>query len=122
MPGTAIFPAVSVDDFTAAANSFQMGIVLLNSENRDTHTMRSYETPACGQLILGERTSEHSEIFEEGKEAIFFDGWDDLWYQARRIAYDASQMEHIAAAGYNRLVTGNNTYMHRAQQIVEAFS
>lgn len=122
VPGTNIFPPVSVREFTTAANSIKMGILLLNSENRDTHTMRSYETPACGQLILGQRTSEHSEMFEDGKEAVFFDDWDDLWIRATGTAKSASEMEKIAAAGHQRLVSGNNTYMHRAQEILRAMS
>lgn len=122
VPGTSIFPPVTVDGFTKAANSIQMGIVLLNSENRDTHTMRSYETPACGQLILGQRTGEHCEMFEDGTEALFFDSWEEMWSLARAASTDLSRMEQIAAAGQRRVVSGRNTYRHRAQEIVEAIS
>ncbi len=117
--GTVLRPNASYDAFTTAANSFQIGLVLLNSENRDTHTMRSYETPACGQLFLGQRTVEHQAMLEEGKEALFFDSPDELWHHARRAAQDARTMRRIAFAGNKRLLRGKNTYRDRAIEIVE---
>lgn len=120
LDGVKILPSVVLSDYTDAANSIRMGIVLLNSENRDTHTMRSYETPACGQLFLGQRTAEHSAMFEEGREALFFDSWEELWGQAEMALRDARLMERIALAGHNRLIHGKNTYADRAQEILGA--
>lgn len=118
--GTLLRPNASYNEYTHAANTFQIGLVLLNSENRDTHTMRSYETPACGQLFLGQRTDEHQDMLEDGKEALFFDSPEELWSHARRITHDLPSMMRIALAGNRRLRSGKNTYRDRAIEILEA--
>lgn len=120
LEGVKVCPNVELSEYTAAANSIRMGLVLLNSDNRDTHTMRSYETPACGQLFLGQRTSEHSSMFEEGSEALFFDTWEELWSQAEAGLREPARMERIAEAGHRRLIEGKNTYSDRANEILAA--
>lgn len=120
LQGVTIRPNVELSEYTSAANSIRMGLVLLNSDNRDTHTMRSYETPACGQLFLGQRTEEHASMYEEGREALFFDTWEELWWKAEAGLRDPDRMERMAEAGHRRLTEGKNTYADRAREIVMA--
>ncbi len=73
------------DDFAKACNAFKINLAFLRKLNRDQQTTRSVEIPASGGFMLGERTKEHLEMFEEGREAEFFETLDELhekccWY------------------------------------------
>ncbi len=56
--------------YALAAASVLLGPV--RRANRDGHSMRSFETPACGAFMLAERTADHSELFEDEKHVAFF--------------------------------------------------
>lgn len=51
--GATIGGAVYGDHFATAVASVTANLVLLNSDNRDTHTCRTFEIPACGGLFVG---------------------------------------------------------------------
>lgn len=39
--------------------------------NYDLQTTRTMEIPACGSLLMAERTIEHEELFKDEEEAVF---------------------------------------------------
>jgi spore maturation protein CgeB len=89
-------------------------LCLLRKGNRDWHTMRSFEIPACEGFMVAERTSDHLRWFEDGKEAVFFEGTDELLEVLARWLPDRAGRRAVAAAGRRRLLADSHRYADRA--------
>ena len=71
-------PSVYGRSYVEAISSARIAIGLLSKGNRDLHTTRSVEIPYMGSAVFcAERTSEHLEMYREGKDAIFWDSPDE---------------------------------------------
>ncbi len=108
------------EDFSVAVAETRCNLVLLNSDNRDQHTCRSFEIPASRGLFVGERTSEHQEILDEGTESLLFSSEDELLEILDWCAGNRKEISIIRDAGYRRITEGRNTYAARAGEILEA--
>ena len=86
-------------DLSVAIAPVCANLVLLNSDNRDTHTCRTFEVPAAGGLFVGERTDEHNELLTEGTEALLFDSPAELDEILMRCAGHPDEVAAIAARG-----------------------
>ena len=84
----------------------------------DGHAMRTFEIPACGGFMLAERTEEHMELFDEGKEADFFGPPEELGDKVRYYLKHDSKRMRMSEAAYQRVTTGRNTYKDRLEQIL----
>jgi Glycosyl transferases group 1 len=120
MRGVRLAGPVYGEDFATAVQSIAANLVLLNSDNRDQHTCRSLEVPACGGLFVGERTDEHRELLDEGKEALFFGSYGELHSILERVTRYPRWAADIAEAGHQRIFGGRHTYRDRAEEIVGA--
>jgi spore maturation protein CgeB len=96
-------------DYTKAIQCARVNIGLLSKGNRDLHTTRSLEIPAIGGLLCAERTSEHLEMYEEGKEALFWNDAAECAAMCRFALQDEVRRREIAAAGRAR-VRANGHY------------
>jgi spore maturation protein CgeB len=101
-----------------ASAPIQLG--LLNSANRDQHTCRSYEIPAAGGLLIGQRTDEHLAMLEDTKEALFFSSSDELKEHLHRVTLEPKSASRMAEAASRRIRTGHNTYDDRWDTILDA--
>jgi spore maturation protein CgeB len=100
---------LSGGDYIKAIQCAKVNIGLLSKGNRDLHTTRSLEIPAIGGLLCAERTPEHLEMYEEGKEALF---WGDAAECAAMCCFalqDEGRRRAIAAAGHAK-VRANGHY------------
>jgi len=85
----------------------------------DEHTTRTFEIPAIGGFMLADRTNEHRELFEEGKEAEYF-GSDEEYRDKLRfyISNDAAR-ESIARAGHGRCMRSGYSYDDRIRAVLK---
>lgn len=88
----------------------KINLCFLRRENRDLQTQRSVEIPACGGFLLAERTEEHRALFEEDREAVFFEGFEDLLAKCRRYLSDDLERENIARLGHQRAMESDYSY------------
>ena len=68
-------------------------------------------------MMLADRTDEHRSMFEEGKEAEFFDSEDELLEKLSYYAKNEAHRERIARAGYNRCLASGYSYRSRVSEI-----
>ena len=68
------------EDYKSAIRNASGIINLLRRQNiqEGSHNMRTFEVPGYGGLLISNRTEEQEYFFEEDKEAIFFDGVEEL--------------------------------------------
>lgn len=94
---------LSGKQYVAAMQGAKICLGLLSSGNRDLHTRRSVEIPYAGGLLCAERTTEHQELYEEGKEAVFWDDAEECVQVCRKILNNEGKREEIRKAGMKRV-------------------
>jgi spore maturation protein CgeB len=105
-------------DFLKVINSTRVNLNFLRKMNRDWHTSRSLEIPACQGFMLAERTEEHQQLFEEGKEADFFDTSDELLKKVNYYLANEEERQHIAKAGRERCLINGYSHHDRLKYIL----
>ena len=108
------------DDYADALSNSAISFCFLRKLNRDTHTSRTFEIPACGGFMMAERTDEHRQYFKEDAEAVYFDDADELLEKTRRYMADPQSRARIAAAGRQRCLDSNYSYHRLAKDMIEA--
>jgi len=115
-------PSIYGDDYARAICSFDICLGFLRKRNRDLQTTRSFEIPACGAFMLAERTSEHLELFVEGKEAEFFGDDEELLEKVKFYSAHESERKQIAQAGRERCLNSGYSYHQRLKEILSSIS
>lgn len=111
------------DQMAHAIRYSSMSLGFLRKENRDEYTQRSFEIPACGGLLLAERTLSHQKLYKENEEAVFFDAGNasELCQRIQWLLEDSKTRESIRLAGCARLQAGNHTYKDRINYLIEVY-
>jgi spore maturation protein CgeB len=107
------------EDFVKVINGTSINLNFLRKANRDQHTSRSLEIPACQAFMLAERTDEHLQLFEEGKEADFFDDPDELLKKVKYYLEHPKERERIAIAGRKRCLKSGYSHHDRVKVMLE---
>ena len=100
----------------------KISLSFLRKANRDRHTSRTFEIPACGGFQLSERTEEVLNFFEEGKEIECFSSLDELKDKITYYLKHESQRLRIAAAGLDRVRRNRYRFTDRLETILSAYS
>lgn len=108
------------DDYARALTGAAIGLGFLREVCPDQHTTRTFEIPACGSMLLADRTEEHQGFFEEGREAEFFGSVEELMEKARFYSQHEDARLSIAGAGLERCRSGRYAYIHRLSDALEA--
>ena len=91
------------DNYVKAINAGSIALCFMSKLNKDTSTTRCYEIPACGTLLLSERTYELTkELYLEDKEAVYFADKEELLLKVKYLLNNSDKRESIAFAGNNK--------------------
>jgi len=110
------------EDYARALSGAKIGLGFLRKVCPDQHTTRTFEIPACGSLLLADRTDEHQEFFAEGKEAEFFASTEELLDKVKFYCGNESARKRIAEGGYKRCIEGRYAYVHRISSVLDTIS
>lgn len=108
------------DDYARALTGSRIGLGFLRKVCPDQHTTRTFEIPACGSMLLADRTNEHQEFFVEGKEAEFFDGVEELVDKCSYYSKSDGARLRISVAGLQRCMHGRYAYLHRISDVLSS--
>lgn len=106
-------------DYAEALSCAKISLCFLRKINRDLQTSRSIEIPACKGFMLAERTQEHLDLFEEDKEAVYFDNNEELLKKVTYYLKHEKERRQIAENGYKRCITSGYSYDDRVVQILK---
>ena len=97
--------AIHGTDYVKAIQCSKIALGLLSAGNRDLHTTRSAEVPFIGGAIFcAQRTREHSWLFEENREAVFWDDAEECARKCAELLRDAPRRSSMAAAARRRIM------------------
>ena len=105
------------------SEALQEGKLVVQHSRHGEITRRIFEAMACGKMVLTDRldlTTHLQDLFEEGKEIIFY---DDYWDCHEKIQYYASHdeaRERIAHAGQDKVLKEHTQYQ-RVNTILEHY-
>ena len=104
---------VYADDYARALTGAKIGLGFLRTVSPDQHTTRTFEIPACGSMLMADRSDEHCTFFREGQEAEFFASAEELLDKLAFYLDNETARQRIAARGLERCHTGRYSYVHR---------
>ncbi len=106
-------------EYVKALCGAKICLSFLSKMNRDTFTRRCFEIPACGRLLLCERTDDMKEMFTEGEEAVYFSSAEELVEKVQCLLLNPLEIVRIAEAGQRRVWADGHDVVSRAQQFME---
>lgn len=107
------------DEYPIAICCAKMCLGLLSKIIPETVTTRSFEIPACSVFMLAERTEDHLQLFEEGIEAEYFKGEEELFDKAKYYLGHPTERNKIAAAGRERCIKSGYSYHDRIRMMLK---
>ena len=111
-------PSIYGDEYAKAICGMKICLHFLRRENRDDQDSRTFEIPACGSFMLAERSDSHERLFEDKKEAIYFDNDSDLRQKVEYFLLNDEERKAIAAAGYTRCLTSGYDHESRLKELL----
>lgn len=109
---------LSTSEYVRAICSTDVNLGFLRRQNRDRQTGRSVEIPACGAFMLAERTDEHLRLFEEGREAEFFESVEECADKIAHYREHEDERRAVAAAGRERCLSDGYSFHDRLERML----
>lgn len=107
------------NDYRLALNSSKICLSFFSKNNRDTYTRRVFEIPAMKKFLMTTRTDTMQELYEEGKEAEYFDSYDELKEKVEFYLRNESARKKVEEAGYKRCISSGYDIDTRMQQWIK---
>lgn len=105
------------EDYNKALSAFDISLCFLRKKNYDLQTTRTMEIPACGSLLMAERTEEHLQLFEENKEAVYFSDNEELYRKCKYYLDHENERAQIAAEGHRRCASSGYSNIETIKRI-----
>lgn len=118
-PGVIQYRGAEGHEYRKALCGAKIALQHMARWSRDTQSSRSFEIPACGVMLLAERTDDHLACFEEDKEAVFFSSTEELIEKAKFYLRNDALRKRIAEAGYKRCVESGYSNHDRIRVMLE---
>jgi spore maturation protein CgeB len=109
-------------EYAKALIGAKLCLAFLSKLNRDTYTRRSFEIPACGGVMLSERTDDLMQLYKEGEEVAFFSSPQELVETAMSLLAHRERRTQIARAGHARCVNDGHDVLSRMRQFCRALA
>ena len=106
------------EQYVKALCGAKICLSFLSRLNRDVYTRRCFEIPACGRLLMCERSDELTNMFIEDEEAVFFSSIDELVTKAKWLIKNQDVANKIALAGNSRVWADGHDVQSRARQFL----
>lgn len=106
-------------NYAEALSCAKISLCFLRKANRDLHTSRSIEIPACGGFMIAERTKDHLELFTENKEAVYFDNNVELLEKVKYFFANDKERKKITHKGYTRCLSSGYSYDDMVSKILQ---
>lgn len=107
------------EDYNKALSAFDISLCFLRKMNHDLQTTRTMEIPACGSLLMAERTIEHERLFKDKEEAVFFSSDKELLELCLYYLSHEDERKRIAEAGRRRCLMSGYSNEETIKRILE---
>jgi spore maturation protein CgeB len=119
LAGTVEEGLLGQEEFVKSIVATKINLGINSTQNRNESSGRSFEIPAAGGFLLGQRTREHQAMYVEGKEAEFYGSTDELVNKARYYLEHEVEREEIAANGRRRCLSSGTSFEELMSRMVE---
>ncbi len=111
-----------LEDMAKVVNSTKIIIDALTVGQHDQINMKNLQIPACGGALITTRTDAITELFEEGKEVICYDTYEELRGKCEYYLLHEDERRGIALNAHKKVVAGPNAIIDVAKTILEVVS
>lgn len=108
------------DNYAKALSGAKVCLCFLSRLNRDTYTRRCFEIPACGRVMLAERTDDLLLLFKENEEACFFSSNEEMLQKVHWLIANPDIRDRIALAGMRRVWADGHDVKSRARLFIDS--
>jgi spore maturation protein CgeB len=108
-----------LEDMARVANSTKIIIDALTKEQNDKINMKNLQIPACGGFLITSRTDLLLELFEEDKEIVCYDTYEELKEKCKYYLLHEEERKIIAINAHKKVVNGRNAIIDRAKDILD---
>lgn len=104
--------------YARALHTGKLALCFLRKLNRDLVTTRSIELPGAARPMIAEKTREHDELFEDGRDYISFRTDAELTERVGTLLADDDARKALAQAGRERCIKSGYSTIDRASEMI----
>jgi spore maturation protein CgeB len=108
-----------LEDMARVVNSTKIIIDALTKEQNDRINMKNLQIPACGGFLITNRTDIILELFEEDKEIVCYDSYEELKVKCEYYLLHEEERKKIAINAHKKVINGQNAIIDRAKKILD---